>query len=48
MHPNSDFQRKIVEYLEGVHIGEFMTGSHEAVQQMVNKAVISGPNSDTA
>jgi len=27
MDPNSDFQKKIVEYLESVHVGEFMTGS---------------------
>ena len=26
MDPFSDFQKKIVEYLEAVHIGEFMTG----------------------
>src|ERR1700683_1648744 len=27
MDPNSDFQKKIVEYLESVHVGEFMTGN---------------------
>jgi hypothetical protein len=29
MDPNSDFQKKIVEYLESVHVGEFMTGTME-------------------
>jgi hypothetical protein len=29
MDPNSDFQKKIVEYLESVHVGEFMTGTIE-------------------
>jgi len=28
MDPNSDFQKRIVEYLESVHVGEFMTGNH--------------------
>ncbi|KAF9460481.1 hypothetical protein BDZ94DRAFT_1266026 [Collybia nuda] len=30
MDPTSDFQKKIVEYLESVHIGEFMTNSNTA------------------
>ncbi|KAF5334277.1 hypothetical protein D9758_015539 [Tetrapyrgos nigripes] len=30
-----DFQRRIVEYLESVHCGDFMTGSQEEVQQNV-------------
>jgi hypothetical protein len=46
MDTNSDFQRKIVEYLEGVHVGEFMTGSHETVQQMVNKEMIDDEYKD--
>jgi hypothetical protein len=46
MDTNSDFQHKIVEYLEGVHVGEFMTGSHEAVQQMVNKEMIDDEYKD--
>jgi hypothetical protein len=28
---DSEFQRKLTEYLEGVHIGEFMTGKHSDV-----------------
>ena len=35
MDPNSEFQKKIVEYLESVHIGEFMTGSMDEVKQKV-------------
>ncbi|EDQ98868.1 uncharacterized protein LACBIDRAFT_318605 [Laccaria bicolor S238N-H82] len=35
MDPFSDFQRKIVEYLEAVHIGEFMTGSMDKVKHEV-------------
>ncbi|KDR67902.1 hypothetical protein GALMADRAFT_49412, partial [Galerina marginata CBS 339.88] len=31
MDPTSEFQKKIVEYLESVHIGEFMTGTQEEV-----------------
>src|SRR6201987_2870563 len=34
--PESDFQKKIVEYLEGLHMGEFMTGSMDAVVSKVN------------
>ena len=30
---NSTFQKKMVEYLEGVHIGEFLNGSHQQVQR---------------
>jgi len=32
---NSDFQQKLVEYLEGVHIGEFMTGKMDQVEAEV-------------
>ncbi len=35
MDPTSDFQQKIVEYLESVHIGEFMTGTQEEVEQEI-------------
>lgn len=35
MDSNSEFQKKIVEYLESVHIGEFMTGSMDEVKQRV-------------
>ena len=31
--PNSDFQQKIVEYLESVHVGEFLTGTKEEVEE---------------
>jgi len=30
--PNSDFWKKMVEYLEGVHAGEFQTGSMDQVE----------------
>lgn len=36
MDPFSDFQKKIVEYLEAVHIGEFMTGSMDKVKHQVD------------
>src|ERR1700723_527368 len=32
MDPNSDFQRKLVEYLESVHAGEFFEGTKEEVK----------------
>jgi hypothetical protein len=32
MDPNSDFQKLMVEYLEGVHQGEFITGNMESVR----------------
>ena len=35
MDPTSDFQQKMVEYLESVHIGEFMTGTQEEVKHHV-------------
>jgi hypothetical protein len=36
MDPNSDFQKRFVEYLESVHIGEFMTGTMDEVRANVN------------
>ena len=42
MDPNSDFQKAMVEYLEGVHQGEFITGTLEDVCHDVN----NGANSD--
>ena len=30
----------MVEYLEGIHMGEFLTGSHQDVQQKVNNSMI--------
>ncbi|EIW51232.1 uncharacterized protein TRAVEDRAFT_77262, partial [Trametes versicolor FP-101664 SS1] len=35
MDPKSDFQKAMVEYLESVHMGEFMTGSMESVKQNI-------------
>ena len=37
MDPNSDFQKKIVQYLESVHIGEFMTGTMDEVKEQVRE-----------
>jgi hypothetical protein len=37
MDPNSDFQKKTIEYLEGVHVGEFLTGSMDDVKKNVNQ-----------
>src|SRR6202453_852061 len=37
MDANSEFQRKIVEYLESVHIGEFMTGTMDDVKAEVDE-----------
>jgi len=37
MDPNSDFQKKIVEYLESVHVGEFMTGTMDEVKNKFRK-----------
>jgi hypothetical protein len=39
MDPNSDFQRKMVEYLESVHAGEFLTGNMDDVKaEIQNKS----------
>jgi hypothetical protein len=35
MDPESNFQRRLVEYLESVHVGEFMTGPMEKVASNV-------------
>jgi len=43
MDPNSTFQKHIVEYLESVHIGEFMTGPAEKVMSDV-QARTQDPN----
>ncbi len=37
MNPTSDFQQRIVEYLESVHVGEFLTGSQNEVKARVAK-----------
>ncbi len=44
MDPTSDFQQKIVEYLESVHIGEFMTGTQEEVKHDVEIEKTQNPN----
>ena len=41
MDPESDFQKKMVEYLESVHMGEFITGSLEDVKQNLNIAELN-------
>ena len=38
MDPESDFQKKMVEYLESVHMGEFITGTLKGVKQNLNIA----------
>ena len=38
MDPESDFQKKMVKYLENVHMGEFITGSLEDVKQNLDIA----------
>jgi hypothetical protein len=42
MDPESDFQKKMVEYLESVHMGEFITGSLEDVRQNLDIAELDG------
>lgn len=37
MDPNSDFQKAMVEYLESVHVGEFMTGTAKDVRERIDK-----------
>src|SRR6267378_4365561 len=37
MDPNSDFQKRIVEYLESVYVGEFMTGTMDEVKERVDE-----------
>ena len=38
MDPNSDFQQKMVEYLEGAHNGEFMNSTMDNVAQQVQES----------
>jgi hypothetical protein len=38
MDPNSDFQKKMVEYLESVHQGEFMNGTMDDVRDGIDLA----------
>ena len=37
MDSNSDFQKEIVEYLESVHVSEFMTGTMDEVKEKVDE-----------
>ena len=38
LDPDSDFQRHLIEYLESIHIGEFLTGTQSKVAERVAKA----------
>jgi len=44
MDPTSDFQQKMVEYLESVHVGEFLTGSIHEVKQNINLQKMEDPH----
>jgi len=44
MDSTSDFQQKIVEYLESVHIGEFLTGTQEEVKHHIKIEKTQNPN----
>jgi hypothetical protein len=44
MDPTSDFKQKIVEYLESVHIREFMTGTQEEVKHHIEIEKTQNPN----
>src|SRR6202167_2120612 len=48
MDPNSDFQKKIVEYLESVHVGEFMTGTMDEVKEQVQENMKADEYKDPA
>src|ERR1700675_4513987 len=37
MDPNSAFEKKMLEYLESVHVGEFMTGTMDDVKEQVQE-----------
>jgi ferredoxin len=41
MDPDSDFQKKMVEYLESVHQGEFLTGDIKSVRAEIEQAEMS-------
>ncbi|KAH7903741.1 hypothetical protein BJ138DRAFT_1138679 [Hygrophoropsis aurantiaca] len=40
MDPNSDFQKLMVEYLEGVHKGEFVSSSANEVKEMLDHKMV--------
>jgi len=44
MNPTSDFQQKMVEYLESVYVGEFLTDSMHEVKQDINLQKIEDPH----
>jgi hypothetical protein len=46
MDPASDFQKRMVEYLEGVHLGEFITGTMDEVKATIEKNTSSSDYSD--
>src|SRR6202041_4104117 len=46
MDPTLDFQRRLVEYLESTHVGEFLTGSQEEVLSNVAEASKANDYSD--
>src|ERR1700690_1057949 len=46
MDPTLDFQRRLVEYLESTHVGEFLTGRQEEVLSNVAKASEANDYSD--
>jgi len=39
MDPNSDFQKEMVEYLESVHVGKFMTGTMDEIKEQVHENI---------
>ena len=43
MDPTSDFQTAIVEYLEGAHQGEFISGTMESVAADIQKRKEDNP-----
>jgi len=41
MDPNSDFQKKIVEYLEALCVGEFLTGTKSEISEKTKLASVA-------
>jgi len=46
MDPSGEFQRQLIEYLESVHVGEFLTGTQTEVLENVSQASKSGDYMD--
>jgi hypothetical protein len=44
MDPTSEFQKKMIEYLESVHVGEFLTGSMSEVKAEIDKNKMHNQN----